>query len=84
MQFDNNIRRQNHSIVCSECASAGDQSALCTHYEKLPIVPVLYDYSHLVGDPARHDDCVSAAVPFEELLTEEDRIFLQFGLRIGL
>ena len=66
--------------------SAGSDSASCTDCERPTIgaVPGTYNYSHLVGDPAVRNYRISALVSFDELLTPEDRIFLQFGLRIAL
>jgi hypothetical protein len=70
----------------AECMNVGSDSASCTHYKRPTIasVPWTYNYSHLVGDPAVRNDRRSAAVSFDELLTAEDRIFLQVGLRIAL
>ena len=46
-------------------------------------VPDGYDYSHLVGDPAKPDEQKLNTVRFEELLTDYDRILLEFGMRIS-
>lgn len=77
---------QSDPTLCSECATVGSHSPTCTRFEPAPVlVPWGYDYSHLVGDRAHQpDDRVSATVSFDELLTPEDRIFLEFGLRIAL
>jgi hypothetical protein len=49
-------------------------------------VPDGYDYSHLVGDPVKQHDKGSDtrfdAALFDLLLTDYDRILLQFGMHI--
>lgn len=85
MQFESS-RSQSDRTPHAACISVGIDSASCTQYERPTIeaVPGTYNYSHLVGDPAMRNHRLSGAVSFDELLTPEDRIFLQFGLRIAL
>ena len=45
-------------------------------------LPNGFDYSHLVSDPAKQHDKGVHAVPSTELLTDYDRILLQFGMHI--
>lgn len=46
-------------------------------------VPRGYDYSHLVGDPARKRDQEFDAAHFDGLLTADDRILLRFGMHVA-
>lgn len=45
-------------------------------------IPYGYDYSHLVGSSVQQHSKAPHAVEFEELLTDYDRILLEFGMRI--
>jgi hypothetical protein len=85
MRFENS-----HSeIECSGCCRGciGTQATHCSHcsrYGKKPAVhlPNGCDYSYLVGDPAKQHEKEVHAVPSTELLTDYDRILLQFGMHI--
>ena len=75
---------------CSECCPecTGVMQSHCLHCPKrgqsvAAQVPDGYDYSHLVGDPAKQDEQKLNTVRFEELLTDYDRILLEFGMRIS-
>ena len=84
MRFEGS-HSQSDRTPCAECISVGSDSASCTHHESPTIaaVPGGSNYSHLVGDPVMRNCRTSATVSLDELLTPEDRIFLQFGLRIA-
>ena len=42
-----------------------------------------YDYRHLVGSPASGSEKEFDAERFDELLTDDDRKLLQYGLQIS-
>jgi hypothetical protein len=65
--------RRNHEVHCLHCSRNGKAGAVD--------LPNGCDYSHLVGDPAKHHDKAQAA-PSTELLTDYDRILLGFGMHI--
>jgi hypothetical protein len=85
MRFES-FRNQSDRRLCAECINSGSDCTSCTHHEKPTIaaVPAGYDYSHLVCDPAMRNCHTPATVSFDEWLTPQDRIFLEFVLRIAL
>jgi hypothetical protein len=46
-------------------------------------IPDRYDYRHLVGSPASESDKEFDAARFNELLTDEDKRFLQDAMHIS-
>ena len=70
---------------CPECRQIGNHSPACRQSVKPAIhfLPPAYDYSHLVSRTGRGGDRVFDAAHFGQLLTNEDRILLRFGMRIG-
>ena len=69
---------------CPECRKIGVHSPGCTRLVKSAIqfLPPGYDYSHLLDRTGRSSDHVFDAAHFGDLLTNEDRILLRYGMRI--
>jgi hypothetical protein len=85
MQFENSYDETECSGCCPECiGTTAPHCSHCSRYGKAIAVhlPNGCDYSHLVGDPAKWHDKRAHAVPWTELLTDYDRILLQFGMHI--
>ena len=85
MQFENSHSETECSGCCPECiGTTAPHCPHCSRYRKAFAVqlPNGCDFSYLVGDRATQHDKRVHAVPSMELLTDYDRILLQFGMHI--
>jgi len=85
MQLGNKYSDRKCGACCPECASTAPlHCAHCPQYRKAGAVHVddKYDYSHLVGSPAKKHDNEFEVAQFDGLLTDYDRILLRFGMQI--
>ena len=90
MRFENSYSQNACAGCCPECPRATLLHCAhcpqfrCPQFRKSVAarVPDGYDYSHLVGDPAKQHDKEVDPAQFDGLLTDYDRILLRFGMRI--
>lgn len=85
MQFESSYSQNSWAGCCAECsATTLHHCAHCPRFRKAlaACVPDEYDYSHLVGDPAKQHDTEVGAALFDGILTDYDRILLQFGMHV--
>jgi hypothetical protein len=86
MQFEDYYSDAVCGGCCPECTgSAVWHCPHCPHHRRTPgaEIPDGYDYSHLVGSPGKRHEEVSDAVPFDDLLTDYDRVLLGYGMQIS-
>jgi hypothetical protein len=85
MQFEDSYSQNADAGCCPECSSP--TPVHCAHCPRngetdAARLPDGYDYSHLVRDPVKQHDTEIDAALFDGLLTDYDRILLQFGMHI--
>lgn len=79
MHFENYYSENDCSGCCSECILTTQfHCTHCPQYGRVGGVglPEGYDYSHLVGNPAKHDGKMPDTKRFDELLTGYDQRLL--------
>lgn len=86
MQFTNSYSEYDCAGCCPECIlTTQTHCSHCPQYGRAGgvYIPEGYDYSHLVGGPAKQDNRVFDAARFDGLLTDYDRLLLKFGMHIS-
>jgi hypothetical protein len=86
MHSENHYCEHDCSGCCPDCIlTTQPHCAHCPQYgrDEGAQIPEGYDYSHLVGSPAKQGDKIFDAARFDGLLTDYDRTLLEFGMGIS-